>query len=192
MWAGCNLGTFFFICSLYEKQQLIFTIATWTCSAVGWVKKACWMTRLDSFTQPVNISFSYVVVLVWNHIIYSLFRALTGEGWSYIYRHTRMLGIAVTGLGQHTQSSDLNLSERLREWTRPEAVRVVTVLLPFSLSLLSSPPHSFHLSNLSSTSEGLLHLLFISSHSDVSSSHMRHLVDAFIPSSLQYHGCVHF
>lgn len=72
-----------------------------------------------------------------------------------------------------------------------EAVRVVTILLPCSLSLLPSPLHSIHLSNHSSSCECLLRLLFISSHSNVSFSRMWHLVDTFIPRSVQYHGCVH-
>lgn len=56
-------------------------------------------------------------------------------------RRRKMQGIAVTCLRQRSQSSHLNLSQRLREWTRSEAVRVVTVP-PLRLFFLPLPTPS--------------------------------------------------
>lgn len=88
--------------------------------------------------------------------------------------------LKMRGLRQRCQSPHLNLSQRLKEWTRLEAVRVVTTTPP-------PPAHYFHFNHPSS--EGHLQRLIISSRSAIPSSHM---ADTFIPSSLQYHGRVHY
>lgn len=93
------------------------------------VCQAYWITHFDSFTQLVNTSLRICVGVKGHNLL--TFQNLYRER-LVICRHTSMQ--PGTGLGEHTQSSDLNLSWMLSGWMKPEAVRLVTVLPSFSLS----------------------------------------------------------
>lgn len=180
----CGLGETWelFIRSPCEKQQLLQ------------VKFGSRLVEYPALTQLHNRwtkVFPYIVVLVWRGIICSHFR--TRGPWQGRDGQIETQKNAGYSSDMSTTALPIITFKFVPEVEGVDEVgSCQSCHRPSSPSLLPSPPHSFHLSNRSSSSECLLHLLIISSHSAVSSSRMWHLADTFIPSSLQYHGCVHY